>query len=154
MALSLIGFTPGTEIFSANVNANFTAIVNGVVVCDGSGSSITGLCKISNGGGFKGNSDSQDRIGIGTYGSLNLEMISHSHFARISGGGSGVGGGGLVEYNVYNDGTNDRYLNTIASPGAYQISVSSLGVRTRKSTDASPTAGNIITWGTWTVLFS
>jgi hypothetical protein len=151
MTLSLITFNPGTEIFSAQVNANFTALVTGVVVCDGSGSAITGLCKIATGGGFQGNTDPQDRIGIATFGpSNNVEVISHSHFARISGG---AGGGALVEFNVYNDGTNDRYLGTTTAP-AYQLAVASSGVRCRKSTDASPTAGNTITWGSWTTLFS
>lgn len=153
MSVSLISFTPGTLAQSASVNANFAAVLAGVLVLDGSGNAITGLCKIANGGGFEGNSDSGDRIGIGTHGtSSDIEIMSHAHNARLCAGGAS-GSSSLIEWNVYNDGTNDRYITTTTSPGAYQWSVSSSGIRYRKSTDASPTAGSTITWGSYTNFF-
>nr|MBA3824531.1 hypothetical protein [Ktedonobacterales bacterium] len=135
MTLSVISFSPNTIIKSTDTNSNYQAILQGVLILDGSGNPLTGLTQIKNGAGFKGFSNASDRIGIGVYGSPHVEMISGANYSRISGGVAGA-----CEWNVYNDGTSDRFLVTATAPGAYQLLVSASGIRGRKSTNATCTS--------------
>lgn len=132
-------------VSATNLNNMKSALLQ-AVQADGTGPTTTAVVKLGNGFPLQNGSDANDNIGFGLDGSTVVGVESFNHSTSIISGISLFN-----KFNTYYDGSNDRFINGISA--AYELVLDGSGVRVRKSTN-SPSAGAVITWGAFTVLFS
>ena len=127
LVATLVTFTANTVIHAADVNSNFTNLnaVNQIL----NGTDVTQIV----GHNLTGSSDS------GVYQAVNAVTITSAVST-------------LMKFNVKFDGSNDRFITTQSFP-AYELVVNGSGVAARKS-NSNATAGNVITWLSYTFLFT